>query len=84
MAKKPVRFQGLGDPSSSAEHGFLLRLLCALAVSQAQTTAPGIEKLKQSNQALATGRRTFESTCAPCHGLNGKGGERAPDIATQP
>jgi cytochrome c oxidase cbb3-type subunit 3 len=59
-------------------------LICALAVSQAQTTAPRTEKPKQSNLALAAGRRTFESTCAPCHGLNGKGAERAPDIATTP
>lgn len=62
----------------------LAALICTLAVSQAQTTAPATEKLKQSNQALAAGRRTFESTCAPCHGLNGTGGEHAPDIATSP
>ncbi|HET6932913.1 MAG TPA: c-type cytochrome, partial [Candidatus Acidoferrum sp.] len=30
------------------------------------------------------GRQMFESTCAPCHGLDGRGGERAPDIATRP
>ena len=30
------------------------------------------------------GQRTFDSTCASCHGLDGKGGERAPDIATRP
>jgi hypothetical protein len=34
-------------------------IICVLAVSQAQITAPG--KPKQSNQALASGRRTFES-----------------------
>ena len=45
--------------------------LCS-AASQAQTTAH------------RAGRQTFESSCAPCHGLNGKGGERAPDIATRP
>ncbi len=47
-------------------------LMFALAVTQAQTTVHN------------TGRRTFESSCAPCHGLNGKGGEHAPDIATRP
>jgi cytochrome c oxidase cbb3-type subunit III len=62
----------------------LVPLICVLGVSQAQTTGPGTEKPKQSNQALAAGRRTFESTCAPCHGLNGTGAERAPDIATTP
>ena len=59
-------------------------IICVLAVSQAQRTGPGTAKPKQSNQALAAGRRTFESTCAPCHGLNGTGAERAPDIATTP
>ncbi|MGA2428781.1 MAG: c-type cytochrome [Candidatus Acidiferrum sp.] len=28
------------------------------------------------------GRQTFESRCAGCHGLDGRGGERAPDIAS--
>ena len=59
-------------------------LICVLAASHAQTNVHRTERLKQSNQALTAGRRTFESTCAPCHGLNGKGGERAPDIATSP
>jgi cytochrome c oxidase cbb3-type subunit 3 len=30
------------------------------------------------------GQQTFDSTCASCHGLDGRGGERAPDIATRP
>lgn len=47
-------------------------LIFALAASQAQTTAH------------SAGRQTFDSSCAPCHGLNGKGGERAPDIVTRP
>jgi cytochrome c oxidase cbb3-type subunit 3 len=56
-------------------------LICAFAVSQSQTISG---KTKPSNQSPAAGRRTFESTCASCHGLNGRGGERAPDIATRP
>jgi len=30
------------------------------------------------------GQQTFDSSCASCHGLDGRGGERAPDIATRP
>jgi len=57
--------------------------VCALATGHAQTTAHAAEKPKHS-QASTTGRRTFESSCSSCHGLNGKGGERAPDIVTRP
>ena len=77
-------FSGTGRSIQQRGAWILAALICALAVSQAQTTAPRTEEQNQSNQALAAGRRTFESTCAPCHGLNGKGGEHAPDIATSP
>jgi len=30
------------------------------------------------------GRKLFESRCSACHGLDGRGGERAPDIVTNP
>jgi len=46
---------------------------CIFSLSHARTNAS-----KAQN-----GRQTFESICASCHGLNGKGGERAPDIATR-
>src|SRR5271167_490496 len=31
--------------------------------------------------ASTSGKQTFASTCAGCHGLDGRGGERAPNIA---
>jgi cytochrome c oxidase cbb3-type subunit 3 len=34
--------------------------------------------------SVAAGRQTFSSICASCHGLDGRGGERGPDIATRP
>jgi cytochrome c oxidase cbb3-type subunit III len=34
-------------------------------------------------QQVADGKRTFASTCAACHGLDGKGAERGPDIANR-
>ena len=32
----------------------------------------------------SSARATFEATCAACHGLDGKGGERGPNVATRP
>jgi cytochrome c oxidase cbb3-type subunit 3 len=34
--------------------------------------------------SVAAGRQTFSSICASCHGLDARGGERGPDIATRP
>src|SRR5580700_12118855 len=36
---------------------------------------------KTTQQVSTRGKRTFASTCANCHGLDGRGGERAPNIA---
>jgi cytochrome c oxidase cbb3-type subunit III len=56
--------------------------LCAFAASSTHTAAQ--EMPRQFNPNLVAGKRIFESTCASCHGLNGRGGERAPDIAKRP
>jgi len=32
---------------------------------------------------MAGAKDTFENVCASCHGLDGKGGERGPDIASR-
>lgn len=36
-----------------------------------------------SAQEPSDGKRTFASTCASCHGLDGKGSERGPDIVNR-
>jgi cytochrome c oxidase cbb3-type subunit 3 len=36
---------------------------------------------KNVTPASTRGKQTFASTCAGCHGLDGRGGERAPNIA---
>jgi cytochrome c oxidase cbb3-type subunit III len=40
------------------------------------------QKEATRSEATADGRQVFEGRCAGCHGLDGRGGERAPDIAT--
>jgi cytochrome c oxidase cbb3-type subunit III len=44
------------------------------------------QNLQQKNATPVStrGKQTFASTCANCHGLDGRGGERAPNIAENP
>jgi cytochrome c oxidase cbb3-type subunit 3 len=66
---------------------------CAISFFWWNGKAP-VFHAQQTNQAVNTGsdhktvsdvgRRLFESTCAGCHGLDGRGGEKGPNIATRP
>src|SRR5262249_629850 len=53
---------------------WVIVVICFLPQAFAQAPVP----------KSSAGRQTFETICASCHGLNGKGGERGPDIATRP
>jgi cytochrome c oxidase cbb3-type subunit III len=44
--------------------------------SQERSTQPG------SGKSVEVGRKLFNAICAACHGLDGRGSERAPNIAT--
>jgi len=52
-------------------------------VAQSQTQ-PQVPRQKNVKPASLPGKQTFASTCANCHGLDGRGGERAPNIAERP
>ncbi len=57
---------------------------CALLVpAGAQRGNPAARKNRLGRSAAADGRRMFESVCATCHGLDGRGGERGPNVATR-
>ena len=63
----------------------LLCLLCFLLISAicpAQDAAPSSSPARANSDAA--GQQAFAANCAGCHGLDGKGGERAPDIVTRP
>src|SRR3984893_19309889 len=61
--------------------------LCALILaqrmaSQEQKSPRSTNAGQRLDTSNVEGKQAFESRCAGCHGLDGRGGERAPDIAT--
>ena len=48
-----------------------------------QNQQQGLQQ-KSTKPVSMRGKQTFASTCANCHGLDGRGGERAPNIAENP
>jgi cytochrome c oxidase cbb3-type subunit 3 len=74
--------------SSSGSRSVLALVLGALWAANglpagAQTAQQNLQQ-KNVKPASTRGKRTFASTCANCHGLDGRGGERAPNIAENP
>jgi putative heme-binding domain-containing protein len=59
----------------------MLRLLCrgVLLITSIGVFVSGVNA---EDHDVAAGSRIFESNCAGCHGSDGRGGERAPNIAT--
>ena len=57
--------------------------LGAAAGAQGQRPRQAASGTQGPSPGIAEGRQTFESRCASCHGLDGRGGERAPDVATR-
>jgi putative heme-binding domain-containing protein len=52
---------------------------CRLVTAVGSNGEPAIANRES---APVVGRRDFESRCSPCHGLDGRGGERGPNIST--
>ncbi len=48
-----------------------------------QGANPRTKRNQAKHSDAEEGRKTFESVCATCHGLDGKGGERGPNVATR-
>jgi cytochrome c oxidase cbb3-type subunit III len=58
----------------------ILWVAIAVAVPQSIPKSPA----KKGAEGSTRGKQIFASTCAQCHGLDGKGSERAPNIADRP
>jgi len=56
---------------------FVVLLLWQLCFSQANRSSSS----EQAPKTALPGRSTFNSTCAPCHGLDGRGSDKAVNIA---
>jgi cytochrome c oxidase cbb3-type subunit III len=54
----------------------------AVATPQEHGSALPKSETQQTSAPSDDSRKAFESRCSGCHGLDGRGGERAPDIAT--
>jgi cytochrome c oxidase cbb3-type subunit III len=74
--------------SAPAIHALLLSALCIAACVPQLRSQPRWRPQTQSpsaanSETVAAGKAIFATTCAGCHGLDGRGGERGPDIATR-
>ena len=61
----------------------VLLLICGITASSQSKPASTSPSQGTASDA-AIGKVAYSTNCAGCHGLDGKGGERAPDIATRP
>lgn len=64
--------------------GVLAALWAANSFVAHSQTNPQVPRQKKVKPASLPGKQTFASTCANCHGLDGRGGERAPNIVERP
>jgi cytochrome c oxidase cbb3-type subunit 3 len=61
---------------------FMFVVIVVAHSAWAQVEPASKKKASLEVTSRSAGQRTFASTCASCHGLDGKGGERGPDIVT--
>lgn len=73
-------------PIPRSHHVWVPLLLALWAANGLAGLSQTPQNLRQENgRPISTrGKQTFASKCASCHGLDARGGERAPDIAENP
>lgn len=63
----------------------LLGLFCFFAIAASGLAAQSKQgEHSKSNASQVEAKAAYESMCATCHGLDGRGGERGPNIASLP
>ena len=64
---------------------FCALILCAGGwMAGAQTPGQNAKPVRAESRQVASAGQSFAGTCAGCHGLDGRGSERGPNIATRP
>ncbi len=78
--------KGDRGPRPAGISAALIAVSCLIAIGTASLGAPA-ESLEPDVVAQAAGqgeaKATYESVCAACHGLDARGGERGPNLATR-
>jgi cytochrome c oxidase cbb3-type subunit 3 len=64
--------------------GLFVAIVLTTASAQQAQLPPEAGAKRSPQTSASAGHQTFDTSCASCHGLDGRGGERAPDIATRP
>jgi cytochrome c oxidase cbb3-type subunit III len=80
----PLRRRKSRLPGTFASLGMISCLLAVSAAAfAAQQKLPGARSMAQAGD-LGEAKSTYESVCAACHGLDARGSERGPNLATKP
>jgi len=64
--------------------GSLALVIVTCVVNAQVATSQEMKTEPRASSTLAKGRQILASSCAACHGIDGKGSERAPNIADSP